>query len=90
MKHIIHREDSSDSIYQILANETHLNTNTKRIITACPINNKSFHIMKVIDRIPGEKQLKYYNVLANSSISMDNAEAAAMTRTMNVLHRQRH
>ncbi len=86
MKHIMsHREDSSDSIYQILANETHSNTEAKRIITACPINNKSFHIMKVIKRKPGGQQLKYHNVLANSNISRwitQTPEAASMTRTM--------
>lgn len=87
MQHILgHRGDSSDSIFQILANETHANSDHKRIITACPKNNKTFHIMRVIDREPGGSELKYHNVLANTRISRwitQTPEAAAATRTMN-------
>lgn len=86
MQHIIsHREDSSDSIYQILNNETHINSDTKRILTACPVHNESFHVMRVIDRKSDGKELKYHNVLANTNMSRyitQTPAASSMSRTM--------
>ncbi|MDA7839024.1 hypothetical protein N9A45_01700 [bacterium] len=86
MKHIkAHLGDSSDSIFHILANETHMNSSEKRMITACPAQNDLFHVMRVIQREPGGKALKYHNVLANTSISRwitQTPAAAALTRTM--------
>jgi hypothetical protein len=87
MQHIMsHREDSSDSIFQILANESHANSDTKRILTACPVHNESFHVMRVIERESNGSELKYHNVLANSNISRwitQTPAAASLTRTMN-------
>ena len=84
VQHILsHREDSSDSIFQILAEETHAHSIKKRIMTACPYNNDWFHIMKIIDREPGGDELKYDNVLANSAVSRwitRTSDAAAETR----------
>ena len=86
MKHIkAHLGDSSDSIFHILANETHINSAEKRMITACPAKNDSFHVMRVIQRKPDGNALKYHNVLANTSISRwitQTPAAAALTRTM--------
>lgn len=69
MQHIIsHFGDSSDSVFDILKNETHAHSDEKRMITACPVKN-SFHVMRVIDRTNGGNSLKYHNVLANTKIS---------------------
>lgn len=85
VKHILaHREDSADSIFQILSNETHAYSAQKRMLTACPFNNKFFHIMRVIERKPGGDGLKYHNVLANTAVSRwitGTSDAAAETRT---------
>ncbi len=81
---LAHREDSSDSVFQILASETHAHSSYKRIFTACPVSSKSFHVFRVIDRMPGGKQLDYKNVLANTDISRwitRTSAAAAETRT---------
>tara|TARA_B110000008_G_C16978876_1_gene567481 strand:+ start:6728 stop:9808 length:3081 start_codon:yes stop_codon:yes gene_type:complete len=84
VQHILaHREDSADSIFRILSEETHANSIEKRIMTACPFNNKCFHVMKVIHRKPGGDQLEYANVLANSAVSRwitRTSNAAAETR----------
>ena len=86
MQHILsHLEDSSDSIFQILKSETHVKSDEKRIITACPINPKMFHVMRVIERKKGKEKLTYHNVLANTSISRfitQTPSAAIATRTM--------
>ena len=85
VKHILaHREDSTDSIFQILTNETHAHSAPKRILTACPFNSKFFHVMRVIERKPGGAGLKYDNVLANTAVSRwitGTSGAAAETRT---------
>lgn len=68
--HILtHSEDSSDSIFQILEAETHQYSAVKRMLTACPYDSKWFHVMRVIERKPGNRMLRYSNVLANTSIS---------------------
>lgn len=86
MQHIIsHREDSSDSIFQILNNETHINSDTKRILTACPVHNESFHVMRVIERKNEGEELTYHNVLANTDMSRyitQTPAASSMSRTM--------
>ena len=79
-----HKEDSSDSVFQILASETHQHSDSKRIITACPVSAKWFHVFRVIDRKAAGKPLKYRNVLANSKTSRwitNTPAAAAQTRT---------
>ena len=85
VKHLLaHREDSADSIFQTLTNETHAHSATKRMLTACPFNNKFFHVMRVIEREPGGDELKYHNVLANTAVSRwitRTSDAAAETRT---------
>lgn len=85
VSHILaHREDSADSIFQILANETHAHSDNKRMLTACPFNSNFFHVMRVIERKPGGKELKYHNVLANTAVSRwitGTSDAAAETRT---------
>ena len=86
MQHILsHSEDSSDSIYQILASETHAFSSQKRIMTACPYNSKFFHVFRVIERKPDGETLRYKNVLANTAISRwitRTSDEAAATRTM--------
>ena len=83
--HILaHTEDNSDSIFQILADETHQYSAQKRMLTACPVNAKWFHVFRVIDREPAGTALRYKNVLANTSISRwmtRTSEADAETRT---------
>ena len=87
VKHILaHREDNADSIFQLLSNETHAYSAQKRMLTACPVNNKFFHVMRVIERNPGGEELKYHNVLANTAVSRwitGTSDAAAETRTRN-------
>jgi hypothetical protein len=85
VSHVLaHREDGSDDIFQKLAAETHMHSDEKRIITACPLTNNFFHVFKVIERTPSGAELEYDNVLANTSISrwITNTNAAeALTRT---------
>ncbi len=85
MNHILsHREDSSDSIYQILSSETHGFSTEKRILTACPSNSKWFHVFRVIERKPSGATLHYKNVLANTSTSRwitRTSDEASATRT---------
>jgi len=86
MQHIVsHLEDSSDSIFQILKSETHVKSDEKRIITACPVNPKMFHVMRVIERKKGKEKLTYHNVLANTKLSRfitQTPSGAIATRTM--------
>jgi len=85
ISHIMaHKEESADSIFQILSSETHAHSACKRIFTACPVDSRHFHIFKVIERQPGGDQLDYKNVLANSSISRwitQTSDIDAETRT---------
>ena len=85
--HILgHMSDHSDSVFDILASETHANSDSKRILTAVPINKKCFHVFKVIDREPNGKPLYYENVLANSDVSRfitQTSEEASVSRTQN-------
>jgi len=79
-----HREDSSDSVFQILSSETHAHSDEKRMFTACPVSNKAFHVFRVMERVAGGPQLNYKNVLANSETSRwitRTSTAAAETRT---------
>lgn len=70
VSHILaHRQDSADSVFDILSSETHKHSRTKRMLTACTYNNKWFHILKVIERKCGGEGLKWKNVLANSKTS---------------------
>ena len=49
--HILgHCSDHSDNVFDILANETHANSDQKRILTAVPLNKNCFHVFKVIER----------------------------------------
>ena len=63
---IAHSSGSIDSVFETVASETHKNSAEKRIISACPLNSKWFHVFKVIERKPRGRQLHYKNVLANS------------------------
>ena len=85
VSHILgHCEDISDSVFQILASETHAKSDKKRILTAVPYNKDCFHVFKVIEREPGGQGLWYDNVLANSSISRwitSTSAVAAVSRT---------
>ena len=65
--HILHHSTGgSDGIFDALAAETHKYSAQKRILTACPLTSDYFHVMRVIDRQPGGRELKYKNVLANT------------------------
>lgn len=81
---IAHSSDGLDSVFETVASETHKYSAEKRIMTACPLNSKSFYLFKVIERKPSGDELKYKNILANSAHSRfvtgtkDNATA---TRT---------
>lgn len=83
--HILHHStDGSDSVFETLAAETHKYSAQKRILTACPISSEYFHVMRVIDRRAGGRELKYKNVLANSSESRyltSTTPSASATRT---------
>ena len=83
--HILgHSSDHSDSVFDILASETHANSDSKRILTAVPINKNCFHVFKVIDRKPSGQGLYYENVLANSGVSRwitQTSEDASTSRT---------
>ena len=61
-----HSSGGSDGIFDALATETHKYSAEKRILTACPLTSDYFHVMRVIDRRPGGRELTYKNVLANS------------------------
>ena len=61
-----HSSGGSDGIFDALAAETHKYSAQKRILTACPLTSNYFHVMRVIDRQPGGRELKYKNILANS------------------------
>lgn len=70
VSHVIaHSQQNSDSVFDILASETHRYSSHKRMITACTQGPKWFHVLKVIDRKPGGKELHYKNVLANTATS---------------------
>ena len=83
--HILqHSTGGSDSVFETLAAETHKYSAQKRILTACPLTSDYFHVMRVIDRRPGGRELKYKNVLANSQESRyltSTAPSASATRT---------
>lgn len=79
-----HSTGGSDSIYDILASETHKYSATKRIFTAFPLSSDYFHVMRVIDRRPGKRELKYKNILANTAESRyltSTQPSAAASRT---------
>ena len=84
VKHILgHRQDSTDTVFDILSSETHKHSDTKRMLTACTFSSKWFHILKVIQRKPGGRGLKWKNVLANSKTSRwitNTKETSAPTR----------
>jgi len=83
--HIVaHSSGGIDSVFETVASETHKYSAEKRIMTACPLNSKWFHVFKVIERKPRGTELKYKNVLANSVASRfitGTKESAATTRT---------
>jgi len=83
--HILHHSTGgSDSVFETLAAETHKYSAQKRILTACPLSSEYFHVMRVIDRRAGGRELTYKNVLANSSESRyltSTAPSASATRT---------
>lgn len=66
---IAHSSSGSDNVFTTIEKESHKHSAEKRIMTACPLNSKSFHVLKVIERKPRGRELKYKNVLANSWIS---------------------
>ena len=79
-----HCSDHSDSVFDILASETHANSDSKRILTAVPFSKKCFHVFKVIEREPSGRELYYENVLANSDVSRwitQTSEEASVSRT---------
>jgi hypothetical protein len=70
MHHILtHACDSSDSVFDTLAAETHAYSDNKRLITATLLGPKWYHAFKVIERTAGGKGLDYHNVLWNTSTS---------------------
>ena len=79
-----HSSDNSDSVFEILQSETHAHSATKRMLTACPVSKKFFHVLKVIDRTPSGSVLNYHNILSNTDVSRwitGTSGAAAATRT---------
>ena len=81
---VAHSSSGTDSVFESIAKETHKYSMEKRIITACPLSAKWFHVFKVIERKPGGGKLKYKNVLANSVASRfitGTKENATATRT---------
>ena len=91
--HILnHACNGSDSVYDTLAAETHKYSAHKRILTACPLSGKYFHVMRVIDRVPGGKGIKFKNVLANTQQSRyltGTTSSASATRTAGAYHIER-
>jgi len=85
VSHLIgHSSDNSDSVFQILQSETHAHSASKRILTACPVSKKFFHVLKVIDRTPSGSVLNYHNILSNTDVSRwitGTSNAAAVSRT---------
>ena len=83
--HILqHSTAGSDSVFETLAAETHKYSAEKRILTACPLNSDYFHVMRVIERTPGGRELRYKNVLANTAESRyltSTSSTASATRT---------
>lgn len=83
--HILnHSSDGSDSVFDTLASETHKYSARKRLMTACPIDSRYFHVMRVIEREPRGKGIKFKNVLANTSKSRyltGTSSSASATRT---------
>jgi hypothetical protein len=81
---VAHSSSGTDSVFESIAEETHKYSREKRIITACPLSAKWFHVFKVIERKPGGRKLEYKNVLANSVASRfitGTKENATATRT---------
>ena len=79
-----HSSDNSDSVFEILQSETHAHSDSKRILTACPVSKKFFHVLKVIDRTPSGSVLNYHNILSNTEVSRwitGTSVEAATTRT---------
>lgn len=83
--HILqHSTAGSDSVFETLAAETHKYSSEKRILTACPLNSDYFHVMRVIERTSGGRELRYKNVLANTVESRyltSTSSTASATRT---------
>ena len=83
--HILqHSTAGSDSVFETLAAETHKYSSEKRILTACPLNSDYFHVMRVIERTSGGRELRYKNVLANTVESRyltSTSSTASQTRT---------
>ena len=85
MHHILaHSSDSADSVFNVLAEETHAFSAPKRLMTATPLSPKWYHAFKVIERQPDGHGLHYENVLWNTPTSRwitQTAEENADTRT---------
>tara|TARA_B110001452_G_scaffold225526_1_gene199513 strand:+ start:35 stop:1753 length:1719 start_codon:yes stop_codon:yes gene_type:complete len=82
---VAHSSGGIDSVFETVASESHKHSTKKRIISACPLDSKSFHVFKVIERKPRGKELRYKNVLANSAESRlitGTKDDATATRTM--------
>lgn len=83
--HILqHSTAGSDSVFETLAAETHKYSSEKRILTACPLNSDYFHVMRIIERTSGGRELRYKNVLANTVESRyltSTSSTASQTRT---------
>lgn len=93
MAHILnHSSSGSDSVFDTLASETHKYSAHKRILTACPLTSRYFHVMRVIDRKPGGKGIQFKNVLANTEQSRyftGTGTSASATRTAGTYSIQR-
>lgn len=85
VSHILaHSSGGIDSVFETVAQETHKYSATKRILTACPINDELFHVFKVIERNPGGGKLTYNNILHNTAASRfitSTKDDATATRT---------
>ena len=85
VEHILnHASGCSDSVFDTITSISHKYSASKRLISACPLSSKWFHVLKVIDRKPSGKRLHYKNVLSNSKTSRiltNTSENAAASRT---------
>lgn len=84
VSHVLnHAGDDSDSVWSALLQETHANSDDKRLLTAFPYSEKWYHIFKIIERQPGGAAIKYDNVLWNTPESRwmtGTEESAAASR----------
>lgn len=84
VSHVLnHAGDDSDSVWTVLSQETHANSDVKRLLTAFPYSEKWYHVFKVIERQPGGASIKYDNVLWNTPESRwmtGTGESAAASR----------